>query len=92
MYLFQKSVGILSLLDEETKLQQGTDEKFVQKVTSNHSDSGIIMKSTTSDPVFGIHHFAGQVSVKIEAFQIYCWRNQGLEGHLELVVIVGDLF
>ncbi|XP_071156753.1 chitin synthase chs-2-like [Mytilus edulis] len=64
----KKSVGILSLLDEETKLQQGTDEKFVQKVTSNHADSGIIMKSTTSDPVFGIHHFAGQVLYRCEGF------------------------
>ncbi|CAC5419944.1 CHS1 [Mytilus coruscus] len=64
----KKSIGILSLLDEETKLQQGSDEKFVQKVTSNHSDSGIIMKSTTNDPVFGINHFAGKVLYRCEGF------------------------
>ena len=66
--LFTQKLGIFDLLDEETTLQQGSDENFVNKVTNNHSASLILVKISSNEPQFGIRHFAGTVTYRCEGF------------------------
>jgi myosin heavy subunit len=61
-------LGIFDLLDEETTLQQGSDENFVNKVTNNHSASLILVKISSNEPQFGIRHFAGTVILYLNFF------------------------
>ncbi|KAJ8313291.1 hypothetical protein KUTeg_009157 [Tegillarca granosa] len=59
--LIGKKTGILVILDEETKFQQGSDSGFVDKVVQKHEKNDILQKCTGDRPEFGIRHFAGHV-------------------------------
>ncbi|XP_033733062.1 uncharacterized protein LOC117322317 [Pecten maximus] len=57
----KKTFGLLSLLDEESKLGQGSDEKFVKKLKDNYGTHESFTVSPQGRVEFGIRHFAGQV-------------------------------
>ncbi|KAJ8307221.1 hypothetical protein KUTeg_015305 [Tegillarca granosa] len=59
--LIGTKTGILVILDEETKFQQGRDSGFVHKVVQKHEKNDLFQKCTGDRPEFGIRHFAGPV-------------------------------
>jgi len=67
-----KRTGILSLLDEECRLQSGTAAAFVQKLMSAHPKSELLsmpkMQLDQKNPVFTVSHYAGKVTYDTALF------------------------
>ncbi|XP_060077330.1 uncharacterized protein LOC132556893 [Ylistrum balloti] len=60
--MFMKRIyGVLPLLDEESKLGQGSNEGFVKKLKDNYETHECFTSSPQERAEFGIRHFAGQV-------------------------------
>ena len=55
-------MGILDILDETTRFQQGSDLSFVQQLNGKYESSSLYTKAKGDRPEFGIKHFAAQVS------------------------------
>ncbi|XP_041372213.1 uncharacterized protein LOC121385560 isoform X2 [Gigantopelta aegis] len=66
--MFFKRTGILSLIDEDTKFQQATDETLVRKLDDRFSGSVHYHKTKGAHPEFFIHHFAGSVKYNAAGF------------------------
>ncbi|KAM6217467.1 unconventional myosin-VIIb [Rhynchocyon petersi] len=67
--LVLKPMSIISLLDEESRLPQGTDITMLQKLKRVHAHNKAFLEpKTIHDVQFGIAHFAGQVYYKTEGF------------------------
>ncbi|KAM9308116.1 myosin-IIIa [Gastrophryne carolinensis] len=56
----QKPMGLLSLLDEESRFPRGTDQTLVEKFEGNLK-SKYFWRPKRVDLTFGIHHYAGKV-------------------------------
>ena len=54
-------MGLLALLDEESKFPQATDLTLAMKFHRNFSSSHNYIEPKDSGPSFIIHHYAGQV-------------------------------
>lgn len=66
---FNKPIGLLALLDEESHFPQSTDQSFVQKLVQNFGKSRIFIPSRQSDSTkFGIFHYAGKVEYDVTGF------------------------
>uniref|UniRef100_A0A0X3P9S8 Myosin-VIIa n=1 Tax=Schistocephalus solidus TaxID=70667 RepID=A0A0X3P9S8_SCHSO len=64
-----RPLNILSLIDEESRFPQGTDESFLNKLNSRHSNTPNYVRSlSTAEKRFGIRHFAGPVFYEVEGF------------------------
>ena len=68
----QTPIGLFSLLDEESKFPQGSDASFLEKITKNFGKRPQFDRLKGNQPVFIIHHYAGQVSaVAVEVLEIH---------------------
>jgi myosin heavy subunit len=68
--LIEGKMGILTLLDEESKLQSGTDVSFLKKMNSTLTSSSKCYKQARLDPTcFVVSHFAEEVSYQSEGFR-----------------------
>jgi len=66
---FNKPIGLLALLDEESHFPQSTDHSFVEKLTQNCGKSNVFIKSKHSNTnMFGICHYAGKVEYDATGF------------------------
>ncbi|XP_036176595.1 unconventional myosin-VIIb [Myotis myotis] len=64
-----KPMSIISLLDEESRLPQGTDATMLQKLNSVHANNkAFLQPKNIHDARFGIAHFAGEVYYQAEGF------------------------
>ncbi|XP_065839578.1 unconventional myosin-X-like [Oscarella lobularis] len=59
--LIEKKLGILDLLDEESRFPKGTDQTFLTKLHSAHAGNSYYVKPRVSGTTFGIKHYAGEV-------------------------------
>ncbi|XP_060551419.1 myosin-IIIb-like [Ruditapes philippinarum] len=66
--LFQKPMGLFSLLEEECLLARTTDMSFIDKLNKQMSKPDLYKKSKHRDPVFGIVHYAGLVTYTAVGF------------------------
>nr|XP_043878257.1 myosin-IIIa isoform X2 [Solea senegalensis] len=63
----QKPMGMLSLLDEESRFPQGTDQTLVEKFENNLKTKNF-WRPKRVDLGFGIHHYAGKVIYNAAGF------------------------
>lgn len=64
--LAQKPLNCFALMDEESRFPQGSDESFLQKITSQHGNSSCFVKSKSlSRASFGVVHFAGTIEYNV---------------------------
>ncbi|XP_051542770.1 myosin-IIIa-like [Myxocyprinus asiaticus] len=63
----QKPMGILSLMDEESRFPQATDQTLVEKFGDNLKSKNF-WRPKRADLGFGIHHYAGKVIYNASGF------------------------
>ncbi|KAI8853564.1 P-loop containing nucleoside triphosphate hydrolase protein [Chytridium lagenaria] len=63
-----KPIGILSLLDEETKVPKGSDESWVGKLFQQYEKNQFFIRPKTSKIQFGVRHYAGDVTYTSTGF------------------------
>ncbi|KAJ4487665.1 P-loop containing nucleoside triphosphate hydrolase protein [Lentinula aciculospora] len=71
--LIEGRLGILALLDEESRLATGTDDSFIEKLNSqlkspSSQHKGIFKDHLHGNEAFTIAHYAGDVSYNIDGF------------------------
>uniref|UniRef100_UPI00358EF764 unconventional myosin-X-like isoform X2 n=1 Tax=Myxine glutinosa TaxID=7769 RepID=UPI00358EF764 len=66
--LIEKKLGILALVNEESRFPQGTDSTLLSKLHIEHGGSYLYVKPKVADQHFGIRHYAGKVLYTIEGF------------------------
>lgn len=66
--LFQRPIGLFSVLEEECLLAQSTDMTFVDKLNKQITRTDLYKKSKHREPVFGIVHYAGVVTYTATGF------------------------
>ncbi|EDQ90134.1 uncharacterized protein MONBRDRAFT_7459 [Monosiga brevicollis MX1] len=59
--LIERKLGVLSLLDEESRFPRGTDESLLIKLHSSHEEAAHYVRPRVANTKFGIRHFAGEV-------------------------------
>ncbi|KAJ3754243.1 myosin heavy chain type II, partial [Lentinula raphanica] len=78
--LIEGKLGILALLDEESRLATGTDDSFIDKLNSQLKSPSSHHKAIFKDHLHGneaftIAHYAGDVSYNVEGF---LEKNRGM--------------
>ncbi|XP_070539875.1 myosin-IIIa-like [Ptychodera flava] len=68
--LMARPVGLLALLDEESRFPKATDDSLVQKFNDKCGKNPGYIAATgiNRGAVFGIHHYAGQVTYNADGF------------------------
>ncbi|KAI9488412.1 P-loop containing nucleoside triphosphate hydrolase protein [Zychaea mexicana] len=69
--MIEARMGILSLLDEESRLPSGTDQGFCDKLFANFADptyKGYFKKPRFSNSAFTVVHYAHEVQYEAEGF------------------------
>merc|ERR1719183_346586 len=67
--LMDKEMGLFSMLTEECRFTQGTDELYVQRIAKQHAKGALLTIPKTHGPLaFCIKHFAGDVEYSAEGF------------------------
>ena len=82
--MFEKPMGVLSILEEESLFPKATDQTFLEKLTANHMGKSVTFQKPKQggpdkDAHFAIVHYAGntfinknQIRVRIApAFYLY---------------------
>ncbi|KAG9271763.1 unconventional myosin-X-like [Astyanax mexicanus] len=59
--LIEKKLGILALINEESRFPKGTDHTLLEKLHSRHTANPYYVKPRVTDHQFGIKHYAGEV-------------------------------
>uniref|UniRef100_A0A672T5R7 Unconventional myosin-X-like n=1 Tax=Sinocyclocheilus grahami TaxID=75366 RepID=A0A672T5R7_SINGR len=59
--LIEKKLGMLSLINEESRFPKGTDYTLLEKLHSRHATNPYYVKPRVADHQFGIKHYAGEV-------------------------------
>ncbi|XP_071812274.1 unconventional myosin-X-like isoform X4 [Apostichopus japonicus] len=59
--LIEKKLGIISLVNEESRFPKGTDETMLTKLHTTHAKNSFYIKPKVQNIMFGIHHYAGEV-------------------------------
>uniref|UniRef100_A0A9J8BUS8 Myosin X, like 1 n=1 Tax=Cyprinus carpio carpio TaxID=630221 RepID=A0A9J8BUS8_CYPCA len=59
--LIEKKLGMLALINEESRFPKGTDFTLLEKLHSRHSTNPYYVKPRLADHQFGIKHYAGEV-------------------------------
>ncbi|KAL1658953.1 P-loop containing nucleoside triphosphate hydrolase protein, partial [Schizophyllum commune] len=85
--LIEGKIGIISLLDEESRLAAGTDTTFVDKLNSQlktPANKAVFKDHLHGNTAFKIVHYAGDVSYSVDGF---LEKNRGIvpEEHLALL-------
>ena len=68
LQLITDSSGILGLLDEECRLQTGTDDGYLEKVIQNCTKNPFFARKPTSRGTFMVKHYAGTVTYQVKGF------------------------
>ncbi|KAJ3012294.1 UNVERIFIED_CONTAM: Myosin type-2 heavy chain 1 [Siphonaria sp. JEL0065] len=66
--LIEAKIGILGLLDEESRLQNGTDANFITKLNNNFQSHKYYSKARFGTTDFTIRHYAVDVTYKSTSF------------------------
>lgn len=67
--LIEGKLGVLSLLDEESRLPMGSDEQFVMKLHNNYADKNKFFKKPRfGKSAFTVCHYAVDVTYESEGF------------------------
>ncbi|XP_062383564.1 unconventional myosin-X [Sardina pilchardus] len=59
--LIEKKLGMLALINEESRFPKGTDFTLLEKLHSRHATNPYYVKPRVADYQFGIKHYAGEV-------------------------------
>ncbi|XP_047665748.1 unconventional myosin-X-like, partial [Tachysurus fulvidraco] len=59
--LIEKKLGLLALVNEESRFPKGTDYTLLEKLHSRHATNPYYIKPRVTDHQFGIKHYAGEV-------------------------------
>ncbi|ETE72713.1 Myosin-X, partial [Ophiophagus hannah] len=59
--LIEKKLGLLALVNEESRFPKGTDSTLLEKLHNQHGNNQYYMKPRVTDFHFGIQHYAGEV-------------------------------
>ncbi|CAB1427869.1 unnamed protein product, partial [Pleuronectes platessa] len=59
--LIEKKLGLLALVNEESRFPKGTDFTLLEKLHSRHATNPYYVKPRLADHQFGIKHYAGEV-------------------------------
>ncbi|XP_077473442.1 unconventional myosin-X isoform X1 [Stigmatopora argus] len=59
--LIEKKLGMLALINEESRFPKGTDYTLLEKLHSRHAANSYYVKPRVNDHQFGIKHYAGEV-------------------------------
>ncbi|KAI1899260.1 hypothetical protein AGOR_G00059980 [Albula goreensis] len=59
--LIEKKLGMLALINEESRFPKGTDYTLLEKLHSRHATNPYYVKPRVADHQFGIKHYAGEV-------------------------------
>lgn len=69
IFNYQKPIGLLALLDEESKFPQATDNSLVLKFNRHFSKNDYYLSSQDGRAVsFAIRHYAGKVTYNAKRF------------------------
>lgn len=85
--LIENKMGILSLLDEESRLPMGSDDQFVTKLHTNFADNGknkFFKKPRFGKSAFTVCHYAVDVTYESEGF-IEKNRDTVPDEHMEVL-------
>jgi len=63
--LFEKPMGILSILEEESMFPKATDKSFAEKLTANCLGKSVSFQKPKGNAHMGINHYAGCVNYNI---------------------------
>ncbi|XP_019378232.1 PREDICTED: unconventional myosin-X-like [Gavialis gangeticus] len=66
--LIEKKLGLLALVNEESRFPKGTDSTLLEKLHSQHASNHYYMKPRVTDHQFGIKHYAGEVLYDVRGF------------------------
>lgn len=61
-------MGLLSLLDEESRFPKGTDESMVLKFGQHHDKNQYFSRPKLNKTAFSVHHYAGAVTYEATQF------------------------
>ena len=56
-----QKLGVLDLLDEESRFPKGTDQSLLEKLHNAHKANAFYVKPKVNNAKFGIRHYAGEV-------------------------------
>ncbi|XP_048455251.1 unconventional myosin-X [Rhincodon typus] len=66
--LIEKKLGLLALINEESRFPKGTDSTLLEKLHSQHQCNSFYVKPRVTDHQFGIRHYAGEVMYDVHGF------------------------
>ncbi|XP_075286147.1 unconventional myosin-X-like isoform X2 [Opisthocomus hoazin] len=66
--LIEKKLGLLALVNEESRFPKGTDNTLLEKLHSQHMSNQYYVKPRVTDHQFGIRHYAGEVLYDVRGF------------------------
>ncbi|XP_031749628.1 unconventional myosin-X [Xenopus tropicalis] len=66
--LIEKKLGILALINEESRFPKGTDFTLLEKLHNQHSNNPHYVKPRVTEHQFGIKHYAGEVTYDVQGF------------------------
>uniref|UniRef100_A0A8C8S8G2 Unconventional myosin-X-like n=1 Tax=Pelusios castaneus TaxID=367368 RepID=A0A8C8S8G2_9SAUR len=66
--LIEKKLGLLALVNEESRFPKGTDSTLLEKLHSQHASNHYYVKPRVTDHQFGIRHYAGEVLYDVRGF------------------------
>ncbi|XP_053327663.1 unconventional myosin-X-like [Spea bombifrons] len=66
--LVEKKLGLLALINEESRFPKGTDFTLLEKLHAQHANNPHYVKPRVTENQFGIKHYAGEVTYDIRGF------------------------
>uniref|UniRef100_A0A672PMT3 Unconventional myosin-X-like n=1 Tax=Sinocyclocheilus grahami TaxID=75366 RepID=A0A672PMT3_SINGR len=69
--LIEKKLGMLALINEESRFPKGTDYTLLEKLHSRHATNPYYVKPRVADHQFGIKHYAGEVITSTMILSLY---------------------
>ncbi|GCC20554.1 hypothetical protein chiPu_0019116 [Chiloscyllium punctatum] len=66
--LIEKKLGVLALINEESRFPKGTDCTLLEKLHTQHQCNSFYVKPRVTDDQFGIRHYAGEVMYDVHGF------------------------
>ncbi|KAM4698021.1 unconventional myosin-X-like [Rhinophrynus dorsalis] len=66
--LVEKKLGLLALINEESRFPKGTDFTLLEKLHNQHANNPHYVKPRVTEHQFGIKHYAGEVTYDVQGF------------------------
>nr|XP_018666876.1 unconventional myosin-X isoform X2 [Ciona intestinalis] len=66
--LVEKNLGLMSLINEESRFPKGTDKSLLNKLHNQHAKNQFYVKPRVIGLEFGIKHYAGEVMYNVTGF------------------------